>query len=452
MSRYRRAALIIAAALLACAVVSERIVAQAQTITRQSTPGGLEFRYVQMPEALFQSLYFAWRDGTAVALPGQEAVPTVGANLIMEGPRHLSRSAMIEEFRDLQATVSLSAQVSLVQGQLTAPRGKFSASVRLFAHVLGDPALPNDRFVELKKSATIAIRQGDGNAETMAQRLFSRLLIADGPYRRYLGGEASVYSGVTLADVDAWRRNILVRNGLILVSAGPMDATEAGREIDTLFAGLPASGNPPAAAKPVLRAPGKLVVLERPVVQTAIVAGGPMNLAITPDLLRTQLAVSVLGSGVSSRLWRAVREKLGAAYGISGSMQSVDLHTRLLTIRTAVANDKAAGGIGAIREEYRHILADGITDAEIDPLKRAAVTGHRERMQPRSRISGGLALAGAERLPGRLSIDLRAAPAGLRAGRDRGRHAPGVSAIAVDLRGGGALGRRPGRRLRPEGD
>ena len=265
-------------------------------------------------------------------------------------------------------------------------------AVRLFARVLTDPALSNERLAELAKNATIAIRQGDGNAETMAQRLFSRLLIADGPYRRYLGGDASVYSGVTLADIEAWRRNILVRKGLILVSVGPMDAADVGREIDTLFGGLPATGNPPTAAKPVLRAPGKLVVLERPAVQTAIVAGGPMNVAITPDLLRTQLAVSVLGSGVSSRLWRAVREKLGAAYGISGAMQSVDLHTRLLTIRTAVANDKAAGVIGAIREEYRHILADGVTDAEIDALKRAAVTGHRERINRSPALAAALLL------------------------------------------------------------
>ena len=390
MSHSLRAAFVSTAVLLACTFAPANTVAQAQTITRQTTPSGLQFRYVQMPEALFQSLYFAWRDGTAVALPGKEAVPTLGANLIMEGPRGLSRSAMIEEFRDLQATASVSATVSLVRGQLTAPRGKFSAAVRLSARVLTDPALPKERLAELTKNATIAIRQGEGNAETTAQRLLSRLLIADGPYRRYLSGDPSIYEDITLADIEAWRRNILVRDRLTLVSVGPMDAAEAGREIDTLFAGLPASGSPPAAAKPVLRAPGKLVVLERPAVQTAIAAGGPMTLAITPDLLRTQLAVSVLGSGVSSRLWRAVREKLGAAYGISGAMQAVELHTRILAIRTAVANDKAAGVISAIREEYGRILADGVTEAEIDPLKRAAVTGHRERISRSPALAAAL--------------------------------------------------------------
>jgi zinc protease len=319
-----------------------------------------------------------------------QAVPALGATLIMEGPRGLSRSAMIEDFRDLQATVNLNASTSLVQGQVTAPRAKFAAAVRLFARVLAEPALPADRLAEIARNAAVALRQGEGNAETMAQRLYSRLVVADGQHRRYLTGDPASYGRVTLADIETWRRNILVRSGITLVSVGPMHVGEAGREIDLLFAGLPASGSAPAPAKPALRAPGKIVVLERPVVQTAIVAGGPLDLAITPDLLRTQLAVSVFGGGTSSRLWLVVREKLGAAYGVSASLQAVDFDTRLLAIRTSVANDKATGVIAAVRDEYARFLSDGLAETELDPMKRVYVTGHRDRLRRGPALAAGL--------------------------------------------------------------
>ena len=169
-----------------------------------------------------------------------------------------------------------------------------------------------------------------------------------------------------------------------------MDADEVGREIDQLFGALPASGSRPVTAKPVLRAPGKLVVLERPVVQTAIVAGGPLDLAITPDLLRTQLAVSVFGGGTSSRLWRAVRETLGAAYGVSAAFQPVDFDTRLLAIRTSVANDRAMGVIAAVRDEYARFLTDGVVETELDPLKQIYVTGHRDRLRRGPSLAAGL--------------------------------------------------------------
>ena len=87
-------------------------------------PAGLSSATCHMPERSFQALHFAWKDGTAVALAGNGGAASLGTALIMEGPRGLSRSAMIEEFRDLQATANLGATVSLMQGNLTAPRAE----------------------------------------------------------------------------------------------------------------------------------------------------------------------------------------------------------------------------------------------------------------------------------------------------------------------------------------
>src|SRR4051812_40692036 len=168
--------------------------------------------------------------------------------------------------------------------------------------------------------------------------------------------------GTTVDDIEQWHKNILVRSGLVIVGAGPIDPGTTAREIDRVFANLPPGGKLSAPPSPVLLAPGKLVVLERPVVQTVIAAGGPTSGAVTPDFARLQLAVAVLGGGSSARLWRAVRERLGAAYGISASLQAVDLNTRTLFVRTAVANNKAKDALAAIHTEYSGFLANGITD------------------------------------------------------------------------------------------
>lgn len=157
-----------------------------------------------------------------------------------------------------------------------------------------------------------------------------------------------------------------------------------------MFAGLPPEGRRPTPELPVLQAPGKLVVLEKAVVQTAIAAGGPMNVVIAPDLVRTQLAVSAFGGNVSSRLWLAVRERLGAAYGISAGLTAIDLTKRLLLIRTAVANDKTKATLGAIRAEYARLLTDGLTDAELDPLKRIYATSHRDRVRRAPALAANL--------------------------------------------------------------
>jgi zinc protease len=387
----------VALALVASVSLIQVAPGRAQTVTRELTPAGLAFRHIHMPEDHSQALHFAWKDGTATALPGKEALPALATALIMEGPRGFSRSAMIEEFRDLRATAMLSATVDVTQGHLVAPPEKFADAARLFARVLADPVLSAERLADIARNRATVGRQVEGNAETLAQRLLARLLIADGPHRRHGTSEPGIFERVTVADVEQWRKDVLVRDGLILVAAGPFDAAAAGREIDRLFAALPQAGNPPVPLRAVLRAPGKLVVLERAVVQTAIAAGGPMQLAITPDVARTQLAVAALGGNSSARLWRAVRERLGAAYGISAALQPADVETRWLLIRTAVATDKAKDVLSAIREEYARFVADGPTDAEVEALAGLFVRNNRERLRRAPTLAAnllGLALLG----------------------------------------------------------
>src|SRR5262249_52979970 len=130
--------------------------------------------------------------------------------------------------------------------------------------------------------------------------------------------------------------------------------------------------------------------LERPVVQTVIAAGGPTSGAMTPDFARLQLAVAALGGGPSARLWRAVREKLGAAYGISASLQAIDLNTPTLFVRTAVANDQAKDALAAIRAEYAGFLANGIADAELEALNSGFVQSHRERLRRAPTLAAAL--------------------------------------------------------------
>src|SRR5262245_62765812 len=84
---------------------------EAQTVTRHTTPAGLAFRYVHMPQEQSQALYFAWKDGSAVALPGKEALPSLATALIMEGPRGSNRSAI---FRSEEHTSELQSLRHLV--------------------------------------------------------------------------------------------------------------------------------------------------------------------------------------------------------------------------------------------------------------------------------------------------------------------------------------------------
>jgi predicted Zn-dependent peptidase len=184
-----------------------------------------------------------------------------------------------------------------------------------------------------------------------------------------------------VADVAHWHKAVLGRDRLIVASAGPLGPAEAAAHIDRVFAGLPSVGTRALSPAPSVRAPGKLIVLERAVVQTAIAAGGATGWTLAPDAVRGTLAVRVLGGGFKSRLTAAVRERLGATYGIRASLQQLHPKAFTLAVAAAVDNGKAAAALAAIRGEYERFRSDGVSAEEIEPVKSQLAGEMREQLR-----------------------------------------------------------------------
>jgi zinc protease len=354
--------------------------AHTTTVGDHRTPAGIAFRHLSVPDT-HHALAFGWTDGYALTLAGKEGLVVLGPRLLLEGSRTVNESERVERLKDLQASLGLAGSAHATRGFLAAPKAKFAEAVELLADLLADPALPAAKLADARRSLAIASRQGQENAETLAGSLFARLTLPQGPLLRLSVADPAIYEAVEIADIEAWRRTVLGRDRLTVASAGPLTAEEAAVQIDRIFARLPATGHaigPP----PEMRAAGKLIVLERPVVQTAIVAGGPSGWISEPDTLQGTVAVRILGAGgFESRLVRAVREGLGATYGIRAGFQQLHPKAFTLVINTAVDNAKVAATIAAIRKEYARMRADGVTEAEVEPIKTKLLTEFREGLR-----------------------------------------------------------------------
>jgi zinc protease len=372
---------IFALVLAAFALRAGPIAAQV-TSSQHRTPAGIAFHHLSSPGDTHHALAFAWVDGYALTLPGKEGLAVLAPRLLMEGgSRTMSESERIERLRDLQASIGFVGGPYHARGQLAAPKATFADTVGLLAELLADPALPADRLARAKRAAAAASRQSLENAEVLANRLYMRVTLGAGPLLNLSTAEASSYETVEVADVQAWRRAVLGRNGLTIVSAGPVPPEDVAKEIDRAFARLPAVGGG-IGPRPELRAGGKVIVLERQVVQTAILAGGATGWTAAPDTLPGSAGVRVLGGGgFAGRLTKAVREGLGATYGIRAGFQQVHPRVFSVVINTLVDNTKVAPVLAAIRTEYARLRDGGVTAAELEPLKTRFIADAREQMR-----------------------------------------------------------------------
>jgi len=93
----------------------------------------------------------------------------------------------------------------------------------------------------------------------------------------------------------------------------------------------------------------------------------PSNSASSEERFAMNLLTTILGGGVSSRLFQNIREKHGLCYSIY-SFQSCFADTGLLSVATAVCKDTEMKTLGLIGDELRRFVNEGVSEEE---LKRA---------------------------------------------------------------------------------
>ena len=144
------------------------------------TPAGIAFRHFALAEDTYHALAFGWTDGYPLALADKAGVAVLGPRMMLEGSRTLGESARIERSKDLQASLGLAGSATSSAGHwrrrkpsLSRRRGCLPSARRSGA--AGRPA----RLA--KRTLALSSQQHQEDAEALASRLFTRLLLGPGP-------------------------------------------------------------------------------------------------------------------------------------------------------------------------------------------------------------------------------------------------------------------------------
>jgi predicted Zn-dependent peptidase len=178
----------------------------------------------------------------------------------------------------------------------------------------------------------------------------------------------------TVETVTAFTRERLVReferrfraSEIVVVAVGGLQHAALVDEVARGFR-LPA-GQPPARdALPPSHVPN--VLHEDSDLQQMYLSLGARGLA-SPDPARYALRVAetLLGGGMSSRLFQRIREDAGLAYFISSSLDFLR-DGGAVGIDLGVSPDKTRQALGLLREELDRLLADGPAVDEVEAAK-----------------------------------------------------------------------------------
>lgn len=260
----------------------------------------------------------------------------------------------------------------------------------LALEVLGDavcrPRFKADSFA-IERDAQIAdLAQDDDDVVTFGRKRMRRLFFGEHPFATDAAGLAEDLERLTVAQVKALHKRLLVAPNVVLSVAGDFDPVKLGPKLRRWLEQLPAAGGKdtvnfvaPSLTQPA--SPGDFVETQ-PRQQAVVFQAFPAPGLGEPDFYVGELA-DELFSGMSSRLFERVREDQGLAYFVRSS-RVAGLRSGLFYFYAGTAPGKEDAVLTEIDREIARIAAGRATKEEIKRCQTRLLAARRMGRQTNS--------------------------------------------------------------------
>jgi predicted Zn-dependent peptidase len=249
----------------------------------------------------------------------------------------------------------------------------------LTSSLIDETEFENERPVILEELA-----MNDDDPQDVVHEAFSTAVLGDHPLGRPIGGTIETITAVSRAAVWEHYQNNYRPQDLVVAAAGSVDHQELIKLVEQGLAtagwdlGLQAKPVPRRLLNPAKISRGsKLNVIHRPISQVNIMVGSEGLYVDDPRRYAMGVLNTVLGGGMSSRLFQEIREKRGLAYSVYSFNQGY--------------SDAATFGLYAGCSPAKAKEVTELMIAELDKVAQSGITSE-ELALASGNISGSLAL------------------------------------------------------------
>jgi predicted Zn-dependent peptidase len=228
----------------------------------------------------------------------------------------------------------------------------------MLLHSVFDP----EELAKEQKVVLEEIRMYDDNPDDMTHDLFTRTMWSGSHLGEPTIGYANTVSALTREHLREHMRLRYAPNAVVVAAAGNVDHDALVTLFRQAFACFEGTVELPVAQRPSLT-PSALV--KQKDTEQAYVVLGTAGLS-QRDERRYTLSVldTILGSGMSSRLFQEVREKRGLAYTVH-SFQQAYRDAGLFAVSAGTAPSSVQECVDVIVEQLLLAARSGVTDAEL---------------------------------------------------------------------------------------
>jgi predicted Zn-dependent peptidase len=286
------------------------------------------------------------------------------------------------EHRD---TYAIACSLESVGGELDAFTGRESTcfyarvlsehlplAVEMLADLTCYPLLQPAEVEKEKKVIVDEIRSFEDNPEDLIHENFAAELWQGHPLGRPILGTEKSIRGLDAEAIRAWYRQHYTAANMVVSVAGAFDPDEVLGMIQRNLVAPP--GEAPRRADPLPAAPRGLVASVKDLSQEHVLVGRRSVSYHDPDRFAVHLLCTILGGGMSSRLFQAIREREGLSYSV---YSFTDFHRDAGVFGSALgcAPGETQRALEVLLEECEDLRRNGLRPGELHSAREQARGG-----------------------------------------------------------------------------
>lgn len=275
------------------------------------------------------------------------------------------------------------------------PAASLDLGLDLLCDVVTEPAFRPHEVDAEREVILEEILMSEDDPDDVTHRLLWESLFPEHPLGRETLGSAGTVSAISRDQIAGFHQDRYHPGSLVVAAAGDL---EHDRVVDAVLACF-TSREPVAFPERTVPGTGPvpLAVVERPTEQVHLAIGWPSLDAYDDDRYALAVANHILGGGMASRLFQAVREERGLAYAV-GSSTAMYRDAGALVLSVGTAPSRLAELVEVLDDEVESLLTDGVTEDEhrvaLGYLEGATVLGLEDSGSRMVRLAGEEILRG----------------------------------------------------------
>jgi predicted Zn-dependent peptidase len=296
--------------------------------------------------------------------PAETGLVSFTSRMLMRGTTRLSSADLAAAIESLGTSIGCDVTDDFSYAHMVCTSDTFAESLPLLAEVIQKPSFEPEEIEKERQTTIAAIRRSEDDKFTYTYQAFLREIYGDHAYgfpRRGTVETVAEFRREQIADLHSEAYNPAQ---FFTICVGNFLTDEARRLIESSFTAKK-SRTEPFIVPPVLQVPPARKTLSRECEQSFLVAGMQTCGIQSRDWPAMRVMNTILGEGMSSRLFTHLRDEKGLAYATGSSYSPMRYGGHLFGYIGTKPESLSVAREGML-QEFENIRKEHVSEEELE--------------------------------------------------------------------------------------